>query len=271
MKENHVEELEEEIEEKVEIDYSQDSIVYYKKIKRKVIGSLISFVIIIITAFFKQYEDFDVAFTSTLFIALLIAAIIITGIGLMRIIKSHKSLELERTRNELKRFNDIYDVFSVIPLFIAIVSFSNAFFISPATVVKTSMEPNYYEGDNILVYHFFEQYERFDVAIIKVVEDDYYIKRVIGLPGETVVIKNGEIYIDGELLNDPTILKDGAKTYCNVGFNVDPNEECSFSLEEGQYFMLGDNREGSLDSRSFGVVLEEEIFGKVVLKIDILN
>ena len=252
-------------------DFSEQSLKYYDKIKRKIITSCVSYGVILFTMFFRRYADFDVALGNMLFTILLLGTLPITGYAIYALHRNQHRIDEEQIKNFLKRFNDSFDIVSVIPVFIAVVAFLNAFIISPASIVKSSMEPNYYEDDNILVYHFFESYDRFDVVIAKVSDEDYYIKRIIGLPGETVTIKDGEVYIDGELLDDPTPLKVGAETYCNVGYNVDVDEECSWVLEDDEYFLLGDNREGSIDSRFMGPFIEKDLYGKVVLKMPFLN
>ena len=91
-------------------------------------------------------------------------------------------------------------------------------------------------------------------------EDDYFIKRVIGLPGETVQIQGSDIYIDGERLEEDY----GKMPITNPGIAKDP-----ITLEDDEYFVLGDNREISLDSRydSVGPVKKELIAGKAVLRI----
>ena len=87
----------------------------------------------------------------------------------------------------------------------------------------------------------------------------YYIKRVVGLPGETVQIKNGKVYIDGALINDEY----GIAAIKDPG--IAANE---FVLEAEEYFVLGDNRNSSEDSRSgdIGAVKKEDIYGKVWYK-----
>ncbi len=89
-------------------------------------------------------------------------------------------------------------------------------------------------------------------------EDDYYIKRIIGLPGETVEIHDEKIYINGEILEE-----DYAST--PTGYAGDAEEPVV--LGEDEYFVLGDNREGSRDSREIGPVKRENIDGKAVLRI----
>jgi len=261
-----VEEALEEVE-----DFTEKSLIFYDKLKRRSIISLISFAIIIFTMFFDKYSDFDVALTSNLFLLLLFVSLIATLSVNYLLFVTRLTMNEETVMKKLKKGNDIYDVISIIPIFIAIVAFSNAFVVSPASVVKTSMEPNYYEGDNILVYHLLESYKRYDVVIVKITEEDYYIKRIIGLPGEKVTIKNGDIYINDVLLDDPTVLKVGAGTYCTVGNSVDVYENCDFNVPEGEYFVLGDNREASIDSRYLGFIKEGNLYGKVIIKLGFLN
>lgn len=271
-------------EEEQEKDFTEESLKYYKKLKRKTIVAFASMLVIFISIFFEKYEDFDVALSSTLFMGLLGMSIGATIGTTIYLYKTRLTLSSETVMTNLKKINDIFDVVSIVPVFIAIVSISNTMLISPATVVQTSMEPNYHEGDNILVYHLFENYKRYDVVILKAGDDDYFIKRIIGLPGETITIKNGEIYIgagsEEELLNDPTILKEGAETYCQPGASGDPEDVCTFVVPQGTYFVLGDNREGSNDSRVFEqlsyldvgtYIPEDKLYGKVILKLDFLN
>ena len=107
--------------------------------------------------------------------------------------------------------------------------------------------------------------ERFDVIVFKQmgVEHSYYnVKRVIGLPGETVQIKNGLVYINGELLEEPV---EGLESMHLAGF-----AEKELLLEEDEFFVLGDNRNQSEDSRfaNIGNITREEIIGKAWITLN---
>ena len=91
--------------------------------------------------------------------------------------------------------------------------------------------------------------DRFDIVVLQLEgEDSNLIKRIMGLPGETVEISENQIYIDGELLDDPYGY--------GITYNIDP-----VTLGDDEYFILGDNRIISLDSRSFGKIHRSEIKG----------
>ena len=91
-----------------------------------------------------------------------------------------------------------------------------------------------------------------------------YIKRVIGLPGEYVEIKNGAVYINGEKLEE-NYLQDGVVTDMTVGNRIE-NYVTNFTVPENCVFALGDNRTGSTDCRSFGCIPLEKIEGKVLFR-----
>ena len=140
-------------------------------------------------------------------------------------------------------------------------------FIGQRTVVSgSSMEDTLSDGDNLIVdkisYRFHDP-ERFDVVVFpyKYEEDTYYIKRIIGLPGEVVKIDSaGTIYINGEILPENY----GTEEILNAGL---ANSE--ILLGAGEYFVLGDNRNNSTDSRfeSVGNIKGEDIVGKAWLRI----
>lgn len=120
-----------------------------------------------------------------------------------------------------------------------------------------------------LSYRFHDP-ERFDIVIFPGPEENgenpYYIKRVIGLPGETVQIIDGKVYIDGEVLEEDTY---GITDYIEyAGLAEEP-----LTLGDDEYFCLGDNRPVSYDSRyeAVGPVTREEIIGKVWIRIWPLN
>lgn len=124
-----------------------------------------------------------------------------------------------------------------------IIAFIVDFFIIANAVVPTgSMETTIPAGSRIMglrLYYCFTEPERGDIVIFKYPDDESvdFLKRIIGLPGETVEIINGKVYIDGDLLDEPYLTEEPTG-------NFGPYE-----VPEDCYFMLGDNREVSRDSR----------------------
>lgn len=131
-----------------------------------------------------------------------------------------------------------------------------------------SMEDTLHDGDNLIVdkiSYLFGDPERFDIVIFPYVENGtseevYYIKRVIALPGEKVQIVNGMIYINGELLSER--YGKGNSPILNAGI-----AEREIVLKEDEYFVLGDNRNDSTDSREIGPVTRDEFIGRAWLRI----
>ena len=129
------------------------------------------------------------------------------------------------------------------------------------SVSGSSMEPTLHHGDQLimdkLTYHFSEP-ERFDIIVFpfRYEENTYYVKRIIGLPGETVTIVDGKVYIDGseEPLDEPYL--------------PEPMEGSfgPYVVPEGAYFMMGDNRNHSQDARYWTntFVYEDQMVAKVI-------
>lgn len=142
--------------------------------------------------------------------------------------------------------------------------------IEKTTVIGSSMENTLTANDSIIINKFsyrFSDPERFDVIVFKQSgrEHSYYnIKRIIGLPGETILINEGKIYINGEVLEDIVQVEEMA----NYGL---AGEE--LILEDNEYFVLGDNRNNSEDSRfaSIGNISREDIIGKAALRLSPFN
>ena len=132
-----------------------------------------------------------------------------------------------------------------------------------------SMNNTLNDGDHLIVdkitYRMREPV-RYDIIVFpfRYKENTFYIKRIIGLPGETVQIAGGEIYIDGEILKESY----GREVIKDPGIAESPIE-----LGEDEYFVLGDNRNESSDSRdpSVGKIRREEIVGRAWLRIWPLN
>lgn len=119
-----------------------------------------------------------------------------------------------------------------------------------------SMYPAFTNNDVCLVRKYGIKPERYDIVVANIQEKDI-IKRVIGLPGETLKIQNGKVYID-----DVAVDVEYDFYTENEGFLSEP-----FTLSADEYFLMGDNREGSCDSRAFGGVKIKDIKGIVICKI----
>lgn len=136
-------------------------------------------------------------------------------------------------------------------------------FVGTHTMVEgSSMEGALHNGDYLLVdklSYYLGKPKRFDIIIFPYSENVYYIKRIIGMPGESIRIADGKIYINGEELVESY----GAEPMLDGGMATE-----EFSLGEKEYFVLGDNRNHSTDSRSesVGTIKEEKIIGKAFFR-----
>ncbi len=127
-------------------------------------------------------------------------------------------------------------------------------------VVDISMEPNLHDGQFLLVSktaYWFGSPQRGDIIVFHLPDNPsrIFVKRVIGLPTQTVEIQNGQVFINGDLIQEPEAIR---RDNSNYGPKFIP---------PGQYFVLGDNRHLSSDSRSWGTVPEGNIIGKAWLSI----
>jgi len=147
----------------------------------------------------------------------------------------------------------------VVALVISVVLY--LFIMTPHEVVGRSMDPTYKNGEMLMankILYKMKKPERGDVIIFKYSETQDFIKRIIGLPGETVMLKDGKLYINGTLLDESHYLS--SSVYTNGGEYLSEGE--TITVPEGRYFACGDNRPHSSDSRSFGPIDEKDIKGK---------
>lgn len=184
-----------------------------------------------------------------------------------------------------KRFTSIwhhfFDVLLNLVIIVAVVVGIRTFIVSPFQVEGHSMQNTLENREYIIINkfaYFIGTPKRGDVVVFRppnVDHNKYYVKRVIGLPGDTIIIRNGSVFLlpSGKLpeqkLDEP-YLNDNNKSHTFVGVEGGVAER-RYDVPEGHYFVLGDNRLGSLDSRSFRdthntftpYVPENDIKGKV--------
>lgn len=148
-----------------------------------------------------------------------------------------------------------------------IASLINEYCFHLTSVEGISMENTLYDKDSLLIDKLTYQFsnpKRFDIVVFPYEYDVFYIKRVIGLPGETIQIKKGSIYIDGKKLKENY----GKEKIKDAGIASEP-----LTLGENEYFVLGDNRNYSLDSReiTIGAIPQKKIIGKAFVRILPIN
>ena len=154
-------------------------------------------------------------------------------------------------------FLEVFEILAVVLVSIYVIY---GFIAQPFLVQGASMQPNFYSGDYLLVdeatYHF-RSPERGEVIVFHNPNNpaEFYIKRVVGLPGEEVVINDGKVLINGKVLDE---------SYLPQGLEV--NGQYVFQLGQDEYFVMGDNRPQSYDSRSWGPLEKSFIVGVVRLR-----
>lgn len=165
-----------------------------------------------------------------------------------------------------KFFSFIWEFLKIAVVVTIIVMPIRYFIFQPFFVKGESMEQTFKNNDYLIVDEIsyrFRNPKRGEVIVFKYPKDPSqdFIKRVIGLPGETVRIKNEKV----------EIFKDGKKLILNESKYLSPGEitlgDVNVSLKKNEYFVMGDNRLFSYDSRRFGVVPRKDIIGVVVLRL----
>ena len=165
-----------------------------------------------------------------------------------------------------KLFVFIWEIVKIVVIASLIVIPIRYFLFQPFFVKGQSMDPNFENGDYLIVDEItyrFRAPQRGEVIVFKFPQNpsQRFIKRIIGLPGETVEIENGDIiiYKDGkaQILDESSYLFPHSETEGQIKIN----------LKENEYFVLGDNRDFSYDSRRFGPLPKDKIIGKVFLRV----
>lgn len=160
----------------------------------------------------------------------------------------------------------IWDFLKVFLIALAIIIPVRFYLFQPFIVTGKSMQPNFHDGEYLIIdeisYHFSDPI-RGQVAVIRSPEDNsqFFIKRIIGLPGETVEISGGKVTIRNKenargFMLDETYLPSSTATFGNI----------KVTLAADQYYVLGDNRIASSDSRYFGPINRSTIIGKVFVR-----
>lgn len=172
---------------------------------------------------------------------------------------------MNNVNNVKNIFSPIWEIVKIIAVALVIVVPIRYFLFQPFVVKGQSMEPNFENGDYLIVDEIsykLKSPERGEVIVFKYphLPSQRYIKRIIGLPGETIEIKNGRITIfnqkGNQMLAETSYLPVSTQTLGDM----------RVSLGEGEYFVLGDNRAASSDSRAWGTLPKEDIIGKVFLR-----
>lgn len=160
----------------------------------------------------------------------------------------------------------LLELVQVLAISLAIIIPVRYFLVQPFYVKGASMEPSFWDHEYLIIDELsyrFKQPQRGDIVVFRYPADpkQFFIKRVIGLPGETVEVAGGQIKIYNDKHPNGTVLDE--KMYLDQDYTAMTRTQ---TLKNDEYFVLGDNRVASLDSRIFGPVKREYVVGKVWLR-----
>ncbi len=161
----------------------------------------------------------------------------------------------------------IWETVKIVVISLAIIIPVRYYLIQPFFVHGASMEPNFSNGQYLIINEIgyrFDDPQRGEVVVFKypLNPSQYYIKRIVGLPGETIEVKDGRVVIYGKNLQEGRVLDESSylpKDRITLG-------DIKVELRENEYFVLGDNRQASSDSRRWGELSREDIIGQVWIR-----
>ncbi|MFH0951223.1 MAG: signal peptidase I [bacterium] len=162
----------------------------------------------------------------------------------------------------------VWEITKMVVISLAIIIPVRYFLIQPFYVKGASMEPNFHDHEYLIIdeisYRFNEP-QRGDIIVFRYPfnPQEFFIKRLIGLPGETVQIRDGHVYVTNAEHPEGWELPE---IYLDANLQTSGFDQSPIELAQDQYFVLGDNRYASKDSRSFGPVAKNFIIGRVFFR-----
>ena len=158
----------------------------------------------------------------------------------------------------------IFDLGKIVIILAMVIYLVHLFILSVFVVSGESMEPNFHDREYLMVNkigYSIAQPQRGNVVVFKFPGElnEKYIKRIIGLPGETVEIKNDEVYVNNQKIIESYIPRE-IKT-------APLASQTKWTLKDKEYFVLGDNRDNSNDSRVWGALPKENLIGKIIYSL----
>lgn len=155
----------------------------------------------------------------------------------------------------------IFETIKVVIISFAIILPIRFFLIQPFYVEGASMEPSFHSREYLIIdeiSYWFNNPERGDVVVLRYPRDrrQFFIKRIVGLPGEKIKLAEGKVYVNDNLLEERYI--------SDIYMTSSSMDE--ITLDADEYFVMGDNRANSLDSRSFGPVTKDLIVGRAWIR-----
>ncbi len=171
-----------------------------------------------------------------------------------------------------KVYKEIIDWVKAIVIAGVIAFLLHTFVFSLVLVDGISMNPTLSNSERLVLNktsYIFKEPDRGDIVVFHVNQSENYIKRVIGLPGETIEIRDDQLLINGEQVDEP-YLEVIKETYNEVGVQL-TEDFGPVKIRDDHLFVMGDNRKNSSDSRALGAISKEEMMGKVSIRIWPLN
>ena len=161
----------------------------------------------------------------------------------------------------------VLDIIIMFAILMGIYYFVFSFFLSNETVSGPSMQPTFENGDRLIAVRHFTP-KRNDIVILKAPDQKgaLYIKRVIGTPGDMVTSKNDKLYINDNQIAEPYLNNKYEKQAHRLGELYTNNFTLKEKVPKNHYFVMGDHRDVSKDSRYFGFVKRSALIGKVVFR-----
>lgn len=174
----------------------------------------------------------------------------------------------------MKFLKEIFEWILVVVVSIVLYFLISTYLFAPYTVKGHSMDYTFADNDKVFISKIGSNYERGDEIVFHANENDDYIKRIIGIPGDTIEVVDDILYINGKKVDEPYLDKKKSELKSSgVSGNLTPDFNIEYlkstqskTVPENMYFVLGDNRQNSTDSRAFGFIKKDSVVGKVVLR-----